>query len=98
MKTTIKIDGNIVALSYDEQDWNGNTTRITREFKVPAGGGYIREWDAERKDWWQVCDGLASLGNTLHTHNGDLDNLLAIIRREWQAGKRADKAAERTRW
>ena len=98
MKTSIKINGNIVALSYDGQDWDGNTTRITRKFMVPAGGGYIREWDADRKEWRQVCDGLSSRGNTLHTNNGDIDNLLAIIRREWQAGKRADKAAERASW
>lgn len=98
MKTSIKIDGNIVALSYDGQDWDGNTTRITREFMVPAGGGYIREWDAKRKDWQQVCDGLSNRGNTLHTHNGSMANLLAIIRYEWRAARRQAKRESVASW
>lgn len=98
MKTTIKIENNIVSLEYDWCDWDMNTVRIRREFMVPAGGGYVREWDELRKNWRQVCDRLASRGNTLHTRNGELDNLLAIIRSEWRAARRAEKRASEANW
>ncbi|MFZ1538222.1 MAG: hypothetical protein WAT23_12655 [Chromatiaceae bacterium] len=98
MKTTIKIENNIVVLCHDAQDWDMETTRVRREFMVPAGGGYIREWNDHRKEWVQVCDGLANRGNTLHTHNGSMANLLAIIRHEWQSARRLAKRESIANW
>lgn len=98
MKTTIKIENNIVSLEYDWCDWDMNTVRIRREFMVPAGGGYVREWDASRKEWRQVCENLSTRGNTLHTHNGSMDHLIAIIRSEWQAARRMDKRESVANW
>ena len=98
MKTTIKIENNIVALEYDSWDWDMSAGRNRREFMVPAGGGYIREWDDHRKEWVQVCDGLANRGNTLHTHNGSMANLLAIIRSEWRAARRQAKRESVANW
>jgi hypothetical protein len=98
VKITIKIEGNTVVLSYDGQDWLGNDTRITREFMIPAGGAYVREWHPDRKEWRQVCEGLATRGNALHSHTGDLNHLLAIIRREWRRCQPVDKAAGAPPW
>lgn len=98
MKTSIKIENNIVALEYDSLDWDMETTRVRREFMVPSSGGYIREWDAIRKEWVQVCDNLSNRGNTLHTHNGSMANLLAIIRRERQAARRMEKRESVANW
>ena len=58
---------------------------------VPAGGGYVREWDTNRKEWTQICEGLATRGNTLYIRNGGMDNLLAVIRHEWKSARRAEK-------
>jgi hypothetical protein len=92
MKTTIKLNNSLVELSYDSEDYEGEPTRVTRQFSVPASGGYVREWLPTRKEWVQVCDRLSTRGNTLHTHNGDPAALLALIRSEWQAKRRHDKA------
>lgn len=98
MKTVIKIENNIVSLEYDSWDWDMSAGRNRREFMVPSAGGYVREWDNSRQEWVQVCENLSSRGNTLHTHNGSMANLLAIIRHEWQAARRLAKRESVANW
>jgi len=91
MRTTIKVENNVVALCYDSTSYDMAESRVRREFMVPAGGGYVREWDAYRREWVQVCDRLANRGNTLYVRDGGITNLLAVIRREWRAARRDEK-------
>jgi hypothetical protein len=74
-----------VTLSYDDEFGN----RITREFfcsDKPAA--YVREW---RKDGnhTQPCGALSRTGSTLMCDG--YANLLAVIRREYRAMRRAEK-------
>ena len=59
---------------------------MTRVFWIPACGGYVREGEHHTADDRQVCNGLERKGNTLRADNGD--ELLSIIRREWQVYRR----------
>lgn len=88
MKTKIrrsKVQESIIVTEYDDCITG---ERRRREFMVPANGGYIREW--VRGDWKQVCDGLSDRGATLYLGAGG--NLLAVIRREYRAMRRAEKS------
>lgn len=64
--------------------------RIERRFWAPRSGGNVREVTDDRPGTLgqQVCAGLASRGGTLSVRSPD--DLLALIRREWQAAKRAE--------
>lgn len=77
-----------VTLSYDCEDWDGETIRITREFTCPPDGGYVREY--RNGDWKQVCDRLSHMGNTLSVSSRA--NLLDLIRREYRAMRRDEKS------
>ena len=83
-RTTIRAtSSNYVELSYD-CPMTGD--RITEEFHCPRNGGYVRSGQS------QVCENLASRGNTLYV--GDESELLPLIRREW---RKAQAAARRDR-
>lgn len=75
-------DGHCVTIDGLE-DGYGDTYK--REFTCPENGGYVREWDASRKDWRQVCERLADQGNTLTCRSRD--DLAALIRTEWRRSR-----------
>lgn len=79
-----------VTLEYDGDDYFGEPKRVSRTFSCPMNGGYVLEFDG--RDWKQVCDRLSSTGSTLHCSSRS--NLLAMIRREYKAMRRADKRRE----
>lgn len=64
--------------------WTDEPT--TRVFWIPRGGGYVREGEHHTADDRQVCNGLERKGNTLRADDGD--ELLSIIRSEWQVCRR----------
>lgn len=74
----------IVVVEYDDVVTG---SRRRREFMAPPGGGYVREWSGG--SWKQVCYGLSGRGATLRL--GSDEDLLAIIRREYRAMRRAEK-------
>ena len=71
--------------------------RIERRFWAPPSGGYVREVTAQRPGTLgqQVCSGLSHRGSTMQVSTPD--NLLALIRREWQVARRAE-ARDRARY
>jgi len=85
-KAKFTVDNGNVTLAYDVEDYDG-VTRVERTFVCPADGGYVREY--RDGDWKQVCDRLDHMGSTLYCSSRD--NLPAMIRREYQAKRRADK-------
>jgi hypothetical protein len=88
MKAKFEIDQiGRVTLSYDSEDWDGETIRVTREFTCPPDGGYVRE--RRDGDWKQVCDKLAAMGSTLMCSSRE--KLAELIRREYRAMRRAEK-------
>ena len=52
---------------------------ITREFFIPPGGGYVREYDLDKR-FPQVCQYLDRRGQTLSAAN--TEELLALVRTE----------------
>ena len=56
-------------------------------FWTPTNGGYVRKGANHSADDKQVCAGLDTRGVTLAADNGD--DLLAVIRREWAAYRKA---------
>ena len=70
--------------------------RVTRTFFVsstdPDKPSYVREWVG--RDAKQVCDELASLGDTLRATG---NTLARVIRREYRAMRRAEAKAWGTR-
>ena len=94
MKAKISAENYRVTLSYDEEDiCSGETVRVERVFTCPQDGGYVREY--RDGDWKQVCDRLGSMGSTLSCSSRE--NLLALIRREYQAMRRAEKREKNAR-
>ena len=79
-----------VTIAYDDTDWKGNT-RVSRTFMCPPDGGYVREHQRDG-DWRQVCDKLYGQGSTLMAPSRDA--LPEVIRREYRAMRRADKAED----
>ena len=77
-----------VTLSYDVEDYDG-VRRVERTFTCPVEGGYVREY--RNGDWKQVCDRLSHTGSTLSCSG--LGRLLGLIRAEYRAMRRAEKAA-----
>ena len=61
----------------------------TQEFWVPSRGGYVRSGDN------QVCEYLASTGNTLSVR--DPAHLLPLIRAEWRRARETEQRAA-ARW
>lgn len=59
---------------------------VEREFWIPMSGGYVREGVRHSTDDKQVCVNLSSRGNTLTAADGD--DLLRVIRKEWQGLRR----------
>lgn len=76
-----------VTLSYDFEDCNG-VTRVERTFSCPPEGGYVIE-KYPSGDWKQVCDRLSNMGSTCSCSSRD--KLPDMIRREYQAMRRAEK-------
>jgi hypothetical protein len=93
-RAAIRQDGSEVVLRCND-DLTGE--RIERRFWAPPSGGYVREVTAQRPGTLgqQVCGGLSHRGNTLSVNSPD--QLMALIRREWQAARR-DEARERARY
>ena len=79
-----------VTVAYDMESWTGETVRVERVFTCPDDGGYVRE-KMSNGDWRQVCEKLASMGSTLSCSNRS--RLLDLIRAEYRAMRRAEKAA-----
>lgn len=81
MKTTIKQTGDheVTLTAIDPI----TDEPISRVFWTPTSGGYIREGANHTADDKQVCAALGGRGNTLTA--GNIDDLLATIRREWHA-------------
>lgn len=85
MKMTLKTDEiGHVTLSYDDADLG---KRVTRTFRCPLEGGYVREY--RDNDWKQICDKLHGMGETLTAPSRA--DLARVIRREYQAMRRDDK-------
>lgn len=80
-----------VTLSYDEE-WCGETRRVTRTFVCREEGGYVWERD-DAGNRRQPCERLASTGSTLHCSGRD--RLPEVIRREYRAMRRAERAEAR---
>lgn len=59
-------------------------------------GSYVREGKSHFANDPQVCAGLSYRGNTLMAVDGD--DLLRVIRREWQAYRKAAKQDLRFWW
>lgn len=79
-----------VTVAYDMESWTGETARVERVFTCPDDGGYVRE-KMSNGGWEQVCDKLAGRGSTLSCSSRD--RLLDLIRAEYRAMRRAEKAA-----
>lgn len=65
---------------------------VERDFFVSGDKGYVREWVGD--DARQVCEHLDGMGPTLFCKSG---NLQAVIKREFEAMKRA-QASLRREW
>ena len=91
--TTNKLDASVsVEFDAESPDFdNYETIRKTRTFSCPRDGGYVIE-HIGRGNTAQVCERLASRGSTLHCSS--IDNLPALIRREYRAMVRANNKAE----
>lgn len=79
-----------VTVAYDMESWTGETVRVERVFTCPEDGGYVRE-KMSNGSWEQVCDKLAGRGSTLSCSSRN--RLLDLIRAEYRAMRRAEKAA-----
>jgi len=77
--------------------WDGEI--IEREFMVPHGGGYVREWKAvpfQPPGWdQQVCDRLDGRGNTLWCQP---EELIHVIRSEWRKHRADLKRLDAPQW
>ena len=79
-----------VTVAYDMESWTGEAVRVERVFTCPDDGGYVRE-KMPNGSWEQVCDKLAGRGSTLFCSSRD--RLLDLIRAEYRAMRRTEKAA-----
>lgn len=91
MKMVLKTDEiGHVTLSYDDDDYGG-AKRVNRVFRCPLDGGYVLEH--RDNDWKQVCDKLYGMGSTLMSPSRA--DLARVIRREYQAMRRAEQRQKR---
>lgn len=88
MKTIITEGNNSVTINYDDA-LSGE--RITRKFF--SGGMYVKESDSAKR-YPQVCERLSSTGSTLMATS---ETLAAVIRREYNAMRRAEKHGDAQR-
>lgn len=94
-RAAIRQDGSEVVLRCHDQ-FSGE--RIERRFWAPPSGGYVREVSTAKPGTLgqQVCGGLSHRGSTLSVR--DPADLIHLIRREWQAAKRAARRDQAARW
>ena len=87
MKTKfVRLPSGAVSVSYT----NVLGVRVTREFICPIERGYVREVGTGFGNGYkQVCRKLSTRGDTLMSTR---DSLLADIRREYRAMRRAEKS------
>ncbi len=90
MRLTTNASGT-VTLSYDGEGWDYEPVRVSREFRCPTDGGYVREWTGTR--WVQVCDRLVHMGSTLSCRSREA--LPDLIRREYRAMRREERREAR---
>ena len=90
MRAHFRQEGNSVIISYDTFTFGGyDRQRVTREFMIPTGSRYVMEWrDGQYK---QVCDRLGVSGSTL---TASRETLIDVIRREYNAMRRAQRKSE----
>ena len=88
MHITTTHEPNYCRISYDDP-LTGE--RIDRRFMAPALGGYVREWSRDGSGP-QVCEGLASMGVTLHW-SPSMGPLASMVRREYRRAVRAWRKA-----
>lgn len=86
-------DGNVL-LAYDDVGYNGTTQRVIRWFTCPAPGGRVMERLFGEWGWQYPCVKLLSHGAPLIC-DSRRGYLLACIRREYQALRRAEKREAR---
>lgn len=79
--------GNYVTVQRNDPFFDGEI--LETEYFAPAYGGYVKINDG--KNFPQICDGLARLGNTLIWSGKS--PFIDLIRREYRAGMRSDKRA-----
>lgn len=89
MKTSITQDSNgYVTISYDDAI---SGARITTTYFAPRSSsgkaGYVKI--ADGRNYPQVCEGLASTGNTL---TATPETLLSVIRREYRKMRASEKS------
>jgi len=87
-----QITGDTRRVTVREWDEEGQRV-ITTSYMAPFDGGYVRICD--NRNYPQVCEKLASTGNTLHC--GDRESLVEVIRREYRRAKDATRR-ENARW
>ena len=88
-KITTEINGH-VTITYEDDCGE----RVSREFFLSRDPGYVRELDS-RQTFPQVCERLASTGNTLMCSRDELED---TIRREYRRMRRARRAEMLPRW
>jgi len=94
MKAKFAVDhAACVVLSYDAEDFGG-VRRVQRTFACPVIGGRVSEYI--NGDWKQVCERLSNTGQALHV--GSREKLIDLIRREYQAMRRAEKREAKSNW
>ena len=91
MKMVLRTDEIGRATLSEDDDNFGGAKRVNRIFRCPLDGGYVLEH--RDNDWKQVCDKLYGMGSTLMSPSrADLAN---VIRREYQAMRRAEQRQKR---
>lgn len=85
-RTKFKVDSESVTVTYRDEFY-GET--VTRTFYVRGEFGYVREIMSGGRQDIQVCERLAGMGNTLLCSK---KNLGQVIRREYRAMRRQEKA------
>ena len=89
-RAVIRQDANEVVLQYNDECTG---ERASRRFWVAENGGYIYEITGAHRT--QVCGCLSTRGYTLEAK--DAADLLRVIRAEWRAAQREEKAYQK-RW
>lgn len=91
-------DAHSCTLEFLHGDRKGEQMR----FHARYDGGYIRFYRETTGAWEQICEGLSSLGSTLHYGGPGYEDVAAIIRREARVGladySGHDKTPEEVQW
>jgi hypothetical protein len=92
-RAVIRQDANEVVLQYNDECTG---ERAERRFWVAENGGYVYEISSSAgAHRTQVCGCLSTRGYTLEAK--DAADLLRVIRAEWRAAQREEKAYQK-RW